>query len=114
MGEKLRILLADDHNMVRAGLKALIDSQDDMEVVGEAADGDSACRLAAELAPEVTVMDVSMPVLNGRPGHRTDLPGTARRPDPGPDGPRDRGYIHRFLRAPAPWATCRSGRPPTT
>lgn len=65
MTEKLRVLLADDHNVVRAGLRALIDAQPDMQVVAEAADGESACRLAAELGPEVVVMDVSMPGLGG-------------------------------------------------
>src|SRR4051812_29246644 len=48
MTAKLRVLLADDHNVVRAGLRALIDAQPDMEVVGEAADGEAACRLATE------------------------------------------------------------------
>jgi DNA-binding NarL/FixJ family response regulator len=65
MATKLRILLADDHNVVRAGLRALIDAQPDMEVVGEAADGEAACRQAVELGPEVVVMDVSMPVQGG-------------------------------------------------
>ena len=65
MMAKLRILLADDHNVIREGLKALINSQKDMEVVGEAADGKAACEQAIELAPDVVVMDVSMPVLNG-------------------------------------------------
>lgn len=63
--EKLRIVLADDHAVVRGGLKALIDDQPDLEVVGEASDGDSACRLARELSPDVMVMDVSMPGLTG-------------------------------------------------
>jgi DNA-binding NarL/FixJ family response regulator len=62
---KLRILLADDHAVVREGLRALIEAQPDLEVVGEASDGDSACRLAGELHPEVVVMDVSMPGLTG-------------------------------------------------
>ncbi len=48
---KLRVLLADDHAVVREGLRALIDAQPDLEVVGEAADGESACRKADELLP---------------------------------------------------------------
>ena len=65
MDTKLRVLLADDHNLVRAGLRSLIDAQVDMETVGEAADGEEACRLAAELTPDVIVIDVSMPLLGG-------------------------------------------------
>lgn len=61
----LRILLADDHDLVRDGLKQLIDSQRDMRVIGEAADGMTAVRLAQELAPDVAVVDVSMPGLDG-------------------------------------------------
>lgn len=62
---KLRILLADDHAVLREGLKLLVNSQDDMECVGEAGDGRAALRLAQELRPDVVVMDVSMPELNG-------------------------------------------------
>lgn len=62
---KLRIVLADDHNVVREGLKALVNAQEDMEVVGEAADGRAACERALELGPDVVVMDVSMPELSG-------------------------------------------------
>lgn len=62
---KLRVLLADDHAVVREGLRSLIDAQPDLMVVGEASDGDSACRKAEELAPDVVVMDVSMPGLAG-------------------------------------------------
>ena len=62
---KLRIFLADDHAVVREGLKALINSHPDMEVVGEAADGRAACVTAADLLPDVVVMDVSMPDMNG-------------------------------------------------
>jgi DNA-binding NarL/FixJ family response regulator len=61
----LRVLLADDHDMVREGLKALVNAQPDMEVVGEAADGRAAVRCAQELLPDVLVMDISMPGLNG-------------------------------------------------
>jgi two-component system, NarL family, response regulator NreC len=63
--EKLRIFLADDHEMMREGLKTLINQQADMEVVGEAGDGQRAVALAKELLPDIIVMDVSMPVLNG-------------------------------------------------
>ncbi len=61
----LRVLLADDHRIVREGLRALIDGQADMEVVGEARTGREAVRLARELAPDLVVMDVAMPDLNG-------------------------------------------------
>ena len=62
---KLRVFLADDHAIVREGLKALINGQAAMEVVGEAADGRTACAKAKEIRPDVVVMDVSMPELNG-------------------------------------------------
>ena len=61
----LRILLADDHVTVRHGLKLLVESQDDMEVVAEASDGAAAVQLAMECRPDVVVMDVSMPGMNG-------------------------------------------------
>jgi DNA-binding NarL/FixJ family response regulator len=63
--EKLRILLADDHKIVREGLRLLINSQPDMQVVGEAADGLEALKQARDLQPDVVVMDLSMPLLNG-------------------------------------------------
>ena len=62
---KLRVLLADDHAIVREGLKALINAHPDMEVVGEATDGRTACAKTKELRPDVVVMDVSMPDVNG-------------------------------------------------
>ena len=62
---KLRVFLADDHAIVREGLKALINGQVGMEVVGEAADGRTTCARATALRPDVVVMDVSMPELNG-------------------------------------------------
>ncbi|WP_221348481.1 response regulator transcription factor [Streptomyces beigongshangae] len=61
----LRVLVVDDQGIVRAGFAAVIDAEEDMTVVGEAADGAAAVRLAAELAPDVIVMDVRMPVLDG-------------------------------------------------
>jgi DNA-binding NarL/FixJ family response regulator len=62
---KLRIMLADDHETVREGLKMIIEAQDDMEVVGFAADGREAVDRAQQLLPDVLVMDISMPKLNG-------------------------------------------------
>jgi DNA-binding NarL/FixJ family response regulator len=62
---KLRIYLADDHAVVREGLKALINAQPQMEVIGEAGDGATACQEVPELQPDVAVMDVSMPGVNG-------------------------------------------------
>jgi len=62
---KIRIVVADDHGIVRKGLRYLLDRQEDMEVAGEASDGREAVRLCAELTPNVMVMDIAMPHLNG-------------------------------------------------
>jgi DNA-binding NarL/FixJ family response regulator len=61
----LRILLADDHETVRYGLKLLIDAQPDMQVIAEAGDGTTAVQKALDLLPDVVVMDISMPSMNG-------------------------------------------------
>lgn len=63
--ESMRVMLADDHAVVRAGVKALVEAQVDMDVVGEASDGVSAVDLTRELQPHVLVVDISMPGLNG-------------------------------------------------
>jgi DNA-binding NarL/FixJ family response regulator len=63
--DKLRIFLADDHAVLRDGLKALVNTQPDMEVVGEADNGRSAWQKAKELVPDVVVMDVFMPEMTG-------------------------------------------------
>jgi DNA-binding NarL/FixJ family response regulator len=63
--EKLRILLAEDHRILREGLKRLIAEQPNMEVVGEADNGLTAWQLAKELEPDVVLMDITMPRLNG-------------------------------------------------
>src|SRR5258708_5019712 len=65
MSEKLRILLAEDHETVREGIKMLVNNQPDMEVVGEAGDGELAIKEAARLHPDIIVMDISMPNMNG-------------------------------------------------
>jgi DNA-binding NarL/FixJ family response regulator len=67
----LRILIGDDHATVRQGLKLLIDSQPDMGVVGEAADGDGVLKQAEALKPDVIVIDISMPGMNGLIATRT-------------------------------------------
>jgi len=63
--KKLRILLADDHILMRSGLRALLDRQANLEVVGETENGRETVALAASLKPDVVVMDVGMPILNG-------------------------------------------------
>lgn len=63
--EAMRILIADDHPVFRFGLRALLEAQADMEVVGEAESGEEAVRMAETLAPDVLLMDVNMPGLNG-------------------------------------------------
>jgi DNA-binding NarL/FixJ family response regulator len=65
MREKIRILLADDHAVVRQGFKMILAAQPDMEIVGEAGNGREALDLAGQLQPDVIVMDVAMPELNG-------------------------------------------------
>ncbi|MFB8273094.1 response regulator [Streptomyces sp. NPDC055955] len=61
----IRVLLADDQSLVRAGFRALLDAQSDIEIAGEASDGDEALRLVRELRPDVVLMDIRMPVLDG-------------------------------------------------
>ena len=62
---KIKVLIVDDHAVYRMGLIALLDTEPDIEVVGEAEDGRSALRKAAKLAPDVVVMDLMMPVMDG-------------------------------------------------
>jgi DNA-binding NarL/FixJ family response regulator len=63
--KKIRILLADDHSLVRKGLRLLLERAPDLEVAGEAADGREAVRLAATLEPDIVIMDIAMPQWNG-------------------------------------------------
>lgn len=63
--DKLRILLGDDHTLVRQGLRKILEERSDWEVVADASDGRDAVRQAAELEPDVAVLDIGMPLLNG-------------------------------------------------
>ncbi|MBC5768045.1 response regulator [Ramlibacter albus] len=62
---KLHVVLADDHRLVRAGLRALLDGMADVEVVAEATDGEEAWRLVQELRPDAALLDIAMPKLSG-------------------------------------------------
>ena len=78
--KKLRILLADDHVVMRTGLRALLERQPNLEVVGESENGRETVKLAASLQPDVVVMDVGMPLLNGIEATKTivtERPATA-------------------------------------
>ena len=65
MQSKIRVLIAEDHATVRGAVRALLESEADIEVVGEAADGEQAVAMAKELDPDVILMDIAMPNLNG-------------------------------------------------
>jgi two-component system response regulator NreC len=62
---KIRLLIADDHTILRQGIRALLEHEPDIQVIGEAEDGHSAIRLSCELQPDVVLMDIAMPLLNG-------------------------------------------------
>lgn len=79
MTRPIRVLIADDHAVVRQGLCQICDAEPDIQVVGQAADGQVACHLAAQLQPDVVVIDINMPVLDGVQATRrllTDVPTT--------------------------------------
>ena len=64
-GQPIRVLVVDDQALVRAGFRMILEIEPDLEVVGEAADGEAAVGLAAELSPDVVLMDVRMPGVDG-------------------------------------------------
>src|SRR3982751_2367125 len=65
MEARTRILLAEDHGTVREGIKLLVNAQPDMEVIGEAGDGETAIKEVSKLMPDIVLMDISMPTMNG-------------------------------------------------
>ncbi|MBF5032403.1 MULTISPECIES: response regulator transcription factor [unclassified Micromonospora] len=75
----IRLLLADDQTLVRAGFRSILDGEDGIEVIGEAADGATAVRLVRELRPDVVLMDIRMPLLDGLAATREIVAGTAAR-----------------------------------
>jgi DNA-binding NarL/FixJ family response regulator len=80
MTKKITVLLVDDHGLVRRGFRRMLEDEPDMQVVGEAGDGEEAIRLALELRPQVVVMDCALPKTNGLAATRQifeDLPETA-------------------------------------
>jgi DNA-binding NarL/FixJ family response regulator len=97
--KKIRILLAEDHAMVREGLKLLIDSQPHMQVIGEAENGQAAVERSQELMPDIVLMDVSLPEMNGLKATeklRRECPhikvvALTRH--------KDQGYLHEVMRA---------------
>lgn len=99
MTTMLRVFLADDHPILRNGLRSLLEAQPDMEVVGEASDGSSAIDAVRELQPDVAVIDVSMPRLSG-----TQATEQLRRESPAVkvlalSAHEDRGYVQQMLAA---------------
>lgn len=96
---KLRILLADDHETVREGLKVILSGQPDMEVVGHASSGPEAISRTAELDPDLVIMDVSMPGLNGLDATQAVKACCPRTRVITLTRHRDEAYVHALLRA---------------
>ena len=92
-------VLVDDHTAVRQGLTALHESEGDLKVVGETENGRQAVRLAKKVVPDVVVMDVAMPVLNGIEATRRSQQGPAGHEGARPDLVGDDGYVTQFLQA---------------
>jgi len=77
---RLRVLIVDDQALIRAGFRMILEAQPDIEVVGEAADGDAAVRVSGRLRPDIVLMDVRMPGLDGLEATRRILDGSDRTP----------------------------------
>ncbi|HVX66678.1 MAG TPA: response regulator transcription factor [Bryobacteraceae bacterium] len=99
MQKKIRILLADDHAMVRQGFRMILSAQPDMEIVGEAGNGREAVELAEQLHPDVVVMDVAMPELNGIEATRRISAGESRIRVLALSMYKDSVYVREILRA---------------
>jgi two-component system, NarL family, response regulator NreC len=99
MQPPIRILLADDHTIVRDGLRALIEHQPDMAVIAEAGDGRECVQLAAMHSPDVVMMDVAMPEMNGIEAARRIVSASARTAIVMLSMHRDESYVLRSLKA---------------
>jgi two-component system response regulator NreC len=95
----LRILLADDHAMVRKGFRLILEAQPDMQIVGEAGNGREAVELAEKLHPDVVVMDVAMPELNGIEATRRLVASAPRTRVLALSMHKDSVYVREILRA---------------
>jgi two-component system NarL family response regulator len=85
---KIRILLADDHSIMRVGLSSLLSREKDMQIVGEAENGEEAVALARELKPDVVVMDLMMPIVSGSEATRLITAGSGDAENPAGESPR--------------------------
>ena len=95
----VRLIIADDHKIMREGLRALIEKEAKMSVVGEAEDGKSTVALAAKLSPHVVVMDVAMPGLNGIEATRKIVKANPRAKIIALSGHSDRHFVREMLKA---------------
>jgi two-component system response regulator NreC len=96
---KIRILIAEDHAMVREGLKMLIDSQPHMQIVGEAENGQAAVERSRELMPDIVLMDVSMPEMNGLKATEKLRQECPRIKVLALTRHKEQGYLHEVMRA---------------
>ena len=108
---RMRVLIADDHALVREGIRALLPLADDIEVVGEAADGAKAIAAAQKLDPDVFLMDIAMPGLGGLEATLAIRKQQPAREDPRPDPVRRSRVRRRASSRTAPRATCSRRRP---
>src|SRR5437763_831498 len=97
--KRIRILLADDHAVVRQGFKMILGAQADMEIVGEAGNGREAVELSEQLRPDIVVMDVAMPELNGIEATRRLLASTPHARVIALSMHKDSVYVREILRA---------------
>jgi len=109
--QKTRIFLADDHETVREGLKLLLNAQSDMEVVGEASDGAAALRSVGQLKPDIIVLDISMPGMNGLKAAEALTQSAPAVKVLTLTRHSDDGYLHQLLRAGAAGYVLKQSRP---